>query len=152
MTAPATSSGSASRIGDQCVLAAKLEHDGFTVSEAARITARPVGTLPISAIIATSLWPASLRPASLAAGHDIEHAGRQYAVDQFGEPQRGERRLFRRLHDHGIAGGERSGGLARAEHERMIEWDDAPDDAAAARAPRNSPRPGPSESTRLSSR
>ena len=36
----------------------------LTVSEAAFITARPVGTLPISAIIATSGWLASLCPAS----------------------------------------------------------------------------------------
>ena len=56
------------------------------VSAAARITARPVGTLPIRATMATSGWPASAAP-HLAAGHDVEHAGRQDAVDQLGQAQ-----------------------------------------------------------------
>jgi hypothetical protein len=48
---------------------------GFTVSEAARITARPVGTLPTSATMATSLWPASAAPHSLAPGSTLSTPG-----------------------------------------------------------------------------
>ena len=80
--------------------------------------------------MATPGCDASAEPASLAAGHDIEHAGRQNIADQFGKPQRGQRRLFRRLHHHGVAGGERRAGFAGAEHERMVERNDAADDAA----------------------
>ena len=42
----------------------------------------------------------------------------------------GERRLFRRLHHHGIAGRDGSADFSGAEHERMVERDDAPDYAA----------------------
>ena len=41
---------------------------GFTVSAAARITARPVGTLPISATLATPGCEASVAPTSLPPG------------------------------------------------------------------------------------
>ncbi len=47
----------------------------LTVSEAAFITARPVGTLPISAIMATSGWLASRCPASRPPGTTLNTPG-----------------------------------------------------------------------------
>ena len=46
-----------------------------------------------------------------------------------------ERRLLRRLRDHGIAGGERGRHLAGEDREREIPGADAGEDAAAAQAP-----------------
>ncbi len=63
------------------------------------------------------------------AGHEAEDALRQQAVDELGQPQRGQRRLVRRLHHDGVAGGERRRRLAGREHEGMIERDDAADHA-----------------------
>ena len=63
------------------------------------------------------------------ARHDVEHARGQQAVDQFHQAKRRERRLLRRLDDHGVPSGERRGRLARAEHQRMIERDDPHHDA-----------------------
>ena len=45
------------------------------MSEAARITARPVGTLPTSATMATSVWPASAAPTSLPPGTTLNTPG-----------------------------------------------------------------------------
>ena len=65
----------------------------------------------------------------LAAGNDIEHARRQQAVAQFRETQRRERRLLRRFHHDGVAGGEGRRGFACAEHEGMVERNDTSDHA-----------------------
>ena len=68
-------------------------------------------------------------PDLLAARHQIPHSGRKDAVDQFGKPERGQRRLFGRLDHDGVAGGERGGRFSRDEHEGMIERDDTADHA-----------------------
>jgi hypothetical protein len=47
----------------------------FSVSEAAFMTARPVGTLPMSAIIATPGWEASADPASRPPGTRLKTPG-----------------------------------------------------------------------------
>ena len=90
--------------GDQRVLAAQLEQDGLdVVGRRPASPPGPVGTLPISATLATrGGWPAP--PGRAVAGHDVEDPGREQAVDQFGEPQRGQRRLLGRLDDHRVAG------------------------------------------------
>ena len=111
MTPSATSSGSASGKAISAFLPPSSSITALSVSAAAFITARPVGTEPISAIIATSRWRGERGADLLAAGHDVEHAGRQDAVDQFGKPQRRQRRLLRRLHHHGVAGRERRAAL-----------------------------------------
>jgi hypothetical protein len=70
------------------------------------------------------------RRADLAiAGDDVDHAGREYAFAQFAEPEARQRRLFGALDDHGIAGGERSGGFLGAKPERVVERIDLGDDA-----------------------
>ena len=102
---------------------------GLSVSEAAFITARPVGTLPMSATLATFGMARQHLADLLAAGDEVPHARRQDAVDQLGEPQRGQRRLLRRLNHDGVSGGERRRRLARDEHEGMVERDDASDHA-----------------------
>ena len=48
---------------------------GFKLSAAAFITARPVGTEPISAIMATSLWVVSAAPASRPPGTTLNTPG-----------------------------------------------------------------------------
>ena len=60
---------------------------GLTVSAAARITARPVGTLPISATLAMSAMRGERLADFPAARHDVEDAGRQHAVEQLGKTQ-----------------------------------------------------------------
>ncbi len=125
----ATSSGSASANAINAFLPPSSSMTGFTVSLAARITARPVATLPIRATLATRGWAASAAPGLGTTRDDIEDAGRQDAVDQLGVAQRRERCLLGRLDDHGIAGSERSGRLASAEHQRVVERNDAGNDA-----------------------
>jgi hypothetical protein len=64
------------------------------------------------------------------AGNDIDDARRDAGFErQFAEPQRGERRLFRRLEDHRAAGGERRTDLPYRGTERAVPRDDGADDA-----------------------
>ena len=130
ITPSATSSGSASGIGDQRVLAAEFEHHGLERVGGRLHHGAPGRHRADQRDHGDVLMRGQRRARLPAAGHDVEHAGRQDAVDQFGQPQRRQRRLFRRLHHHGVAGGERRAGFAGAEHERMIERNDAADDAA----------------------
>ena len=55
----------------------------------------------------------------------VEHARREEVRDELRQPQCRQRRLFRRLDDEGVAGGERRSGLSRRKHEGMIEGDDS---------------------------
>src|SRR6188768_822260 len=82
----------------------------------------------MSAILATSGWLASAAPASFPPD-EVEYAWWQEPVDQLGEPQRRQRRLLRRLHHDGVAGGQGRRGLAGDEHERVVERHDAADHA-----------------------
>ncbi len=63
-TARATSSGSTSGKAIRAFLPPSSNNVGFRVSDAARITARPVGTLPISVTMATPGWLDSAAPSS----------------------------------------------------------------------------------------
>jgi hypothetical protein len=65
-----------------------------------------------------------------AAGDDVEHAARQAgALREFGQRQRGERRLLGRLHDHRAAGGQRRRDLARDHRRREVPRRDGGADA-----------------------
>src|SRR6478735_1556051 len=67
-TAAETASRSASGKAISAFLPPSSSVTGLSVSAAAFITARPVGTLPISATLATSGWLASTWPTSLPPG------------------------------------------------------------------------------------
>src|SRR3984885_3957697 len=75
MTPSATSSGSASGKAISAFFPPSSSITALSVSDAAFITARPVGTEPISAIIATSLCEASAEPASLPPGTILNTPG-----------------------------------------------------------------------------
>ena len=63
------------------------------------------------------------------AGHDVGDAGRQVRHRALRHSQRGQRRQLRRLHDHGVAGGDRRRHLPRHQQERIVERGDAGHDA-----------------------
>ncbi len=73
---------------------------------------------------------ADFRRGGGAAGDDVDDAGREAgAVGQFGQRQRGERRLLGRLHHHRAAGGQRRRDLARDHRRREIPRRDGGADA-----------------------
>src|SRR5262249_39678314 len=138
ITPAATSSGFASPKAIRAFLPPSSSMVRLTVSDAAFITARPVGTLPIRAIMTTSGCRASRGdqrvgatpcPGSPPPRTYIKNRCRKNPANQFGKPQRGKRGLLRWLYYHGIAGGERRRRFSRAEHEGMIEGDYPADDA-----------------------
>ena len=97
--AAATADGSASAKAIKAFLPPNSRRTGRIPSAAARITARPVATLPINDSIAMSRCAANASCLATASG-DIEDTGRQQAVNQLREPQRRERGLLGWLHDH----------------------------------------------------
>ena len=130
MTPSATSSGIGVGIGDQRILAAEFQHHRFE-RVGRRLHHRAAGRHRADQRDHGDAGMGRQRGAGLAAArHDVEHARRQNIADQFGKPQRRQRRLFRRLHHHGVAGRQRRAAFAGAEHERMVERNDAADDAA----------------------
>src|SRR5262249_8334615 len=129
-TAAETASRSASGKAISAFLPPSSSVTDLSVSEAAFITARPVGTLPMSATLATSGWlPAPPVPARRAARHEPPHPGGRDAVDHRGGPRGGWRRLRGRFAQGGVAGGGGGCLFPRHEHERVIERNDAPDHA-----------------------
>jgi ParB family chromosome partitioning protein len=63
-----------------------------------------------------------------AAGDDVQHACRQAGLArQLGEPERGQRRLLRRLHHHRASRGERGGELPAAQQQREVPRGDGAD-------------------------
>ena len=74
-TAAETASRSASGKAISAFLPPSSRVTGLSVSAAAFITARPVGTLPISATLATSGWLASTWPTSLPPGTKFQTPG-----------------------------------------------------------------------------
>src|ERR1700733_15116959 len=135
MTPSATSSGSASGKAISAFFPPSSSITALSVSDAAFITARPVGTEPISAIIATSLCEASAEPASLPPGTILNTPGGNMPSVSSARRSGGQRRLFRRLHHYRIAGGEGRARFSGAEHERMVERNDAADDTARLARP-----------------
>ena len=136
ISASATScSGSALEIGDQRVLAAGLgdeRHDRPRPLRQRLIDrARGVGRAGESdagdARIGDELG-ADLAFARQKLHHIAGNAGFVQQPDGGGSHKR---RLFRRLGDHRIAGGERAGDLAEEDRKRKIPWRDAGKDAAA---------------------
>jgi hypothetical protein len=75
ITPPATSSGSASANAMRAFLPPSSSITGLSVSEAAFMTARPVGTLPMSAIMATPGWDERAEPASRPPGTTLNTPG-----------------------------------------------------------------------------
>ncbi|MPN14698.1 hypothetical protein SDC9_162025 [bioreactor metagenome] len=62
------------------------------------------------------------RPDVTAAGHDIEHSLRQDAIGQFDETHRRQRRVFRRLDHHRIAGTQCRNHVPDGNQQRPVPW------------------------------
>ena len=71
-------------------------------------------------------------PELVAAGHDVEHAGRQHLVEDLADQQRAARRVRRRLQHHGVAGEQRRADLPAGQHDREVPRGDRGDDADRA--------------------
>ena len=93
-------------------------------SAAPRAMARPVGTLPISAMRGISGCATSAAPQSAPPVTTLITPGGTTSPIELHHAIRRQRRLLRRLHDHRVAGGERRGHLRRREHQRMVVRDD----------------------------
>ena len=99
-------------------------------SAAARATALPLRTEPVSAIMVdVGVLGEPGADHRAVAGHDVEHAGRQDVGDELGELQRGERGLLRRLDDQGVAGGQDGRHLPGGHQQRVVPRGHDADDA-----------------------
>ena len=96
----------------------------FSRSAAARAMARPVGTLPISAMRGISGCETSAAPQSAPPVTTLSTPGGTTSPIELHHAIRRQRRLLRRLHDHRVARGERCGHLRGREHQRMVVRDD----------------------------
>ena len=102
----------------------------FRVSVAACRTLRPVATSPVSAHHRDlRVLDQRLADRRAAAADHVEHALREDLGGELREQQRGERRLLARLQHHGVAGGQRRGGLPRGHHQRVVPRRDGADHA-----------------------
>src|SRR5262249_55541715 len=142
-TAAETASRSASGKAISAFLPPSSSVTGLSVSEAAFITARPVGTLPMSATLATSGWLASTWPTSLPPGTRFHTPGGRMPSINSASRSEDSGACSGGLTTVGLpaAGGpgglDREGGpggggrcnFPRHEHEGVIERNDAPDHA-----------------------
>ena len=116
-------------IGDECILAAELKHCALDRVRG-RFHDRASGRNAADERDHGDVRMARQSLSGLSSPRDdVERACWEQSANQFGEPQRGEGCLFRWLHNDCIAGGERGRRFSGAEHEWMIERDDAADDA-----------------------
>ena len=102
----------------------------FSVPAAAAMTRLPVGTEPVSEILAMPGCVGERRADLALAEHDVEEPRRRAGLlDDLRELDRRDRRQLARLEDHGIAGGERRRGLPAGDLDRIVPGADAGADA-----------------------
>ena len=97
--------------------------------------ARPTSVEPVKAILSTPVVGDERRAGRAVAGDDVDDARRQARLDaDFGEGERGQRRVFGRLQHDRIARGERRRDLPGEHQQREVPRDDLPADADRTRA------------------
>ena len=102
----------------------------FICEPASASTFLPVGTEPVNETLATHRVAGQCRADIAKALHDVEQPVRQPGLgEDFGQRQRGQRRVLGRLEDHRVAHGERRRGLPAGALDRIVPGADADADA-----------------------